>query len=304
MATRPSKIWLYRLLLKASQTSSKHGFTLIELLVAIIISALVVTGLLFLVVEMLQLDRREFVLNQTQQDMQRSLAYITNDLEEAVYVYSTPTAVTDNLNFAADEVPVLAFWRPDPLSASEEAELNASACATDECEVLRIRRYTFSLVVYLLKPNQAGDVWDGQSRIVRYELPKYTGIDPLTSTTGYVDPSLPGSSFANWVPDLNPDGRAAVLTDYVDASTVTLTNLQTCDDFGTNYSRSPASATSFFSCIQDNAATLGNVNQEVFVFLRGNALDGRPGLINEQNEGSDNPTLQSRVQVRGVLDKQ
>ena len=304
MATRPSKIWLYRLLLKASH-ANKHGFTLIELLVAIIISALVVTGLLFLVVEMLQLDRREFVLNQTQQDMQRALQYISSDVQEAVYVYSTPSAVTSGLGFAADEIPVLAFWRPDPLSDSEEAELNASSCTTDECEVLRIRRYTFSLVVYLLKPNQAGEVWDGAARIVRYELPKYTDIDPLTSTTGYVDPSLPGSEFESWTPGANPDGRTAVLTDYVDASTVTLTDVPSCGDLGTDYVRSPATATSFFSCIQDNSADLGNANQEVFVFLRGNALASADReLVIAQNEGSANPTIQSRVQVRGVLQKQ
>lgn len=317
MATRLSRSWLYKLLIQASK-ASKDGFTLIELLVAIIISALVVTGLLYLVVEMLQLDRREFVLNQTQQDMQRSLEYMTSDIQEAVFVYSNPTVVTANLPdlTANGEIPIVAFWRPSPISDAEFLAIDDCTIfpttptnQQDECEVLKIRQATQSLVVYLLKENNDGSLWEGESRIIRYELPKYTNVATLTQTPGYVDP-LSNLDFVGWTPDpaaLTIGGNSAVLTDYVDASTATVNPAPACPN--AEYVRSPASVggndvTSFVACVlAPGGISTTQQNQDVYFFLRGNALADRPGLINARNEGSDNPTLQTRVQVRGVLDK-
>ncbi|MEM8542538.1 MAG: prepilin-type N-terminal cleavage/methylation domain-containing protein [Cyanobacteria bacterium P01_H01_bin.119] len=320
MASRHLRIWLYRLLLLKSDKNGKGGFTLIELLVAIIIAALVVSGLLFLVVEMLQLDRREFVLNQTQQDIQRAMAYISDDVQEAVYVYSTATSVSSQITDGpANGIPVLAFWRPDPLPDSAVQRLNSgtSFCSTpssreDECNVLKLRQYTYSLVVYYLVPNNGTTLWEGPSRIVRYELPRYQNISSFTSmndlnpTSGYDDPTFGGTSFRGWSATGTTAGQSPVLVDYIDASTATVANVQDCNGLGANYTRSPAdvNVTSFFVCAPDNlGANGGNINQDIYLFLRGNALDGRDGLINSRNEEVDNPTLETRVQVRGVLDK-
>lgn len=319
MANRSSKSWRYRLLLALSKAVT-NGFTLIELLVAIIISGLVVSGLLYLVVEMLQLDRREFVLNQTQQDMQRSLEYMTSDVQEAVYVYARPTAITDSLPTltANGEIPVLAFWRPDPLSNDDLTAIDA--CTTDECEVLKVRQYTYSLVIYFLRENNAGSLWEGESRIIRYELPKYSSFgNPPVESLGYIDPSIDRDtddiSYANWQPDPGDggalEGNSAVLTDYVDTPTATIPNSpdNNCTTLGPGYVRTPSvpatgpSVTSLVSCVLETVGVDNNENQDVYLFLRGNALSNRPGLINGLNEGSDNPALEARIQVRGVLNK-
>ena len=71
------------------------GFTLIELLVTLIVGSIILAGLPYLVVELLQISRREEVLTRTQQDMKRALDYISRDVREAVYVYPKPSVVLD-----------------------------------------------------------------------------------------------------------------------------------------------------------------------------------------------------------------
>ena len=120
-----SKPWILINLLRCSK--SEQGFTLIELLVVTILSGIVISALLWGVVELLRNDRRESALSKTQQEMQLALDYITQDLRQAVYIYdsscnaqdadSCPSyidyvpSVLDN----ADSIPVLAFWKTVPL---------------------------------------------------------------------------------------------------------------------------------------------------------------------------------------------
>lgn len=73
--------WVY------SKNSETAGFTLIELLVAIVIASLIIVVLLSLVVEILQIDHRQAARDETQQEMQRALNFISEELREAVYVY-------------------------------------------------------------------------------------------------------------------------------------------------------------------------------------------------------------------------
>ena len=99
--------------------------------------------------------------------------------------YPNPETVTDYLigdpSFPIDSdpdpdtVPVLAFWRIDPI---EDGDLPScdSSMTTDvlqECELLRIRQAAYTLVVYAQRINDETDsTWSGQSRIIRYELTK------------------------------------------------------------------------------------------------------------------------------------
>jgi prepilin-type N-terminal cleavage/methylation domain-containing protein len=106
---------LYQAFLKVKQ-SKVSGFTLLELLVAMIVSSIVVSGLLYIMVELLKTDRRESVLDQTQRDIQRAVDYISDDIREAVYIYSTPSTVTAQITNPPGGVPILAFWRPDPVT--------------------------------------------------------------------------------------------------------------------------------------------------------------------------------------------
>lgn len=236
MATSPSSLPLFRWLMRA-KPASQSGFTLIELLVAIVIGSLIMGSLLFLVVELMQANRREEVLTQTQQDMQRAINYITSDVREAVYVYSTPGAIveptvgttpgTDTLlqelgitvNAAgtvtapadlAGSTPILAFWRLDPVPADNN--LWTRVCSTaftgnriNECNTLKLRQSFYTLVLYFQRPNQPNELWGGPSRILRYSLPKYRDISALTQRRGYSDPTV-CNSFPTWSA---PPGRIA-----------------------------------------------------------------------------------------------
>ncbi len=118
----------YRLL-SALKKCEEKGFTLLELLIAMIISGMVVSGLLYLVVELLRIDNRETALEEVQRDTRRAMNYIADDLREAVYVYSTPATVTASSTtgvqsaLPSGSIPVLAFWRIQRLTKLKCPEL-------------------------------------------------------------------------------------------------------------------------------------------------------------------------------------
>jgi prepilin-type N-terminal cleavage/methylation domain-containing protein len=321
MKFKSPQFLLARWFLKLSRNSLK-GFTLLELLIAIAIGSAIMSTLLYLVVELAQANRREEVLTQTQQDMQRAIDYITRDAREAVYVYSTPAALTgnptpdtplvDRLTNLPAGTPILAFWRLDPVDTSE---IGNTACTAKEaeCATLKVRQSAYTLVVYLQEQNPGGSIWGGPSRIIRYELPKYSDVANLTQRKGYSDPTL-CNSFENWVgPSTDCDsgnvgttqGVSAVLTDYVDS----INNASEACPSG--YLRTPSTSTSFYTCVRsgalgedpDREGTQANTNQTLLVYLRGNATDGRDGLLNTFNEEGRLPTLESEVLIRGVLNE-
>ena len=118
----------------SSKSRQSAGFTLIELLVAMFIGSIITSILLFLVVQLLQTSQRESARSDTQREMQMALDYIGRDLREAVYVYdgnclaSSPpsgSACKGLLSYlpatTASNLPVLAFWRVDPLPPGIDA---------------------------------------------------------------------------------------------------------------------------------------------------------------------------------------
>ena len=115
--------FLHRQLLLIKQRKKSKGFTLLELLISLIVASMVISGLLYMVVELTTIDRREANLDQVQRDMNRAMEYISDDLQEAVYVYTGTnltnivgqlTADTTAFPSGPNDVPVLAFWRIDP----------------------------------------------------------------------------------------------------------------------------------------------------------------------------------------------
>ena len=207
MANYRSKTWLFRWLLQQRQHRTS-GFTLTEVLISIAIAGVIVSGLLSLVVELLQIDRREIALERVQRDMQRTLDYISDDLEEAVYVYDNTRLLEivedigqlDDVMGAGgvgsgDAVPLLAFWRTDPL---DDVDLEACDGTDEACRVARTRRASYSLVVYYQQHRDDADPnnpWQGESVVRRYELPEYPddanfGAANLEDerSEGYVDP--------------------------------------------------------------------------------------------------------------------
>ena len=326
-----------------SRKKDTKGFTLIELLVSMIVASLVVSGLLYLVNEVIRVDRREASLENVQRNMQRSMDYITDELRESVYVYPDPTVVTSRLT-ASDlptggtgAVPILAFWKPEFLSAAESNTMDSVNCTPltppldANCRVLKLRQSYYSLVVYFTLGNTATDLnpnWDGQARIIRYVLPQYKKSVIGTTgqqTSGYLDPN---NDFANWripTPGVTYDdtnGDWSVLVDFVDAPTsISQGSLATdCNEFGTGYQRAPAvtptptspapipSSDSFVACTtQPGTAANGN-NQEVVVLLRGNAKTAAqeiafPTTATSNTSQSTLPALKSRVLVRGAANK-
>ena len=313
----PKSISYLRRRLSTSRCFRLSGFTLLELLVAMVVSSIVVSGLLYLVVELLKTDRREMVLNQTQQDMQRALDYIGDDIREAVYIYSTPSTVVGQLADivpSSDGVPILAFWRPEPVDTSvlPAACTSLGASTTTifrQCEVLKIRQSAYSLVVYLQKPKDSNATWKGKSRIVRYKLDKYSNLATLTSTPGYRDPASEGVNFSTWSSLGTTAGSKSVLVDFVDAPSDPAGYTPSCSSLGTGYTIVPSTAAtankSFYGCIRDPSAGTANAasggNQDAYLFLRGN-IDGAGG-VGSLGRDSALPTLETRVLMRGVIDK-
>lgn len=297
-------------LLKKTQKLGQKGFTLLELLVAVIIGSLISSLLLFIVVELVKANRREEILTQTQQSMQRAMDYVTRDLGEAVFVYAEPTAVTDELDdLPVGSVPVLAFWRLDPVDVTQ-AGSGINCEASNECTTLRVRQSSYTLVVYVLQANAGTDIWEGPSRIIRYTLPTYQDITTLALTPGYQDPSVPPSSFENWAPTATATvGNAQVLTDYVDLIDLNAGATNDCPDPAGDYQRTPADTDSFYTCIlfvdldgdgvpDEDART----NQNVFVYLQGNP--DKPNLTGGPTSAASRlPRLETAVLVRGVIGK-
>lgn len=299
------------------------GFTLLELLVAVLIGGIITSGLLFLIVELLKVDVREETLTQVQQDMRRALDYINSDLSEAVYVYSDPTTVTNQLNDAPDNsTPILAFWRLDPLDAEDIDDLGdcgSKGEQEEECSTLKVRQAYYTLVVYYHVQNQGDDIWDGQSRIVRYSLPKYTGdVADLNIRPGYADPTLP-------IPDSNPqrfntfqdwekgagdtEGEKPTLVDYVNLPN-DATNTCDVDKDGTADSVDlsqpfPATSDSFYVCVRSGATATetAQTNQSIVVYLQGNAEAGSAAVNASVSENSRLPRLETEVLIRGVIEK-
>lgn len=323
------RIWRHIPLPRRKLTSEAFGFTLLELLISVIIVGIVVSGLLYLVNEIIGLDRREAKLESVQRDVQRGMDYITDELREAVYVYPDPTTVTALLtpsdlptgSSGRAAVPVLAFWKPVQLSARDYGRLpgdcTANSTTSTDCQTLKLRQSYYSLVVYFTLDNIQTDSnpnWEGQSRIIRYSLPQYTrtNLPTFTQTPGFV---APNNRFASWTPTGTTNGNWDVLVDYIDSSTSNLGSLlTTCNEFGDNYTRSPSTTStfvsnSFQSCISIPGTSDSGSNQEVVVVLRGSAKTASQEFSSPTPSTSTTtyqsslPAIKTRVLVRGAANK-
>lgn len=216
--------------LKQASASNVQGFTLIELLVVVVIASIIIGALLTLVTQLISTEQRESVRTETQREMQLALNYVAADLRQAVFIYEgtanpqDPTSVPSYINYLPaplrngdDYRPVLAFWKTKPVSNLETSGLPAfnpgpaaggcrtlaTAAQINECNNLWLRRQNYSLVAYFQAVDNAttdpNNRWDGRSRIVRYELDKYSNVANLTRTPGYVDPAEIGvAGFTSW----------------------------------------------------------------------------------------------------------
>jgi prepilin-type N-terminal cleavage/methylation domain-containing protein len=221
------------------------GFTLLELLVAMLIGSIMSFIMLTGVIQLMGTNQKEAARSDTQRDAQAALDYISRDLREAIYVYDgrclatgadrvdiTPLpvggapAATEKtycsalLNFlpasinGADQLPVLAFWRVDPLPEPLKTECRTKAnawvsptIATTNPAFSRIpcaSQTTYSLIVYSLDWSNPGNIWRGRARLKRYQLPQYeyaaaaAGKDKTETVNGWVSPLSKEIGFAQW----------------------------------------------------------------------------------------------------------
>jgi prepilin-type N-terminal cleavage/methylation domain-containing protein len=319
------RIWLFQLLMR-SKRISQSGFTLIELLISIIISGIIVSGLLYIVVEALQIDRREVALNQVQQDMQRALEYMAADVKEAVFVYADPMSIIDSAgndgitDLPAGSTPALALWRIDPIPDDFECPEGS-----DEqiCQQVITRRAFYTLIIYALIENDADSIWQGDARLVRYSLPRFTQASLETGfaeRTGYRSPGSQIQSFLNWSRADDTDGteglRAVLVDQLAEFEPVDLTTLNLSDENenicadpdlvgSTDYLPSPVTdASSFIACVRDPGDDNSNLNpnQDVYLFLQGDAVASQE-FINPLSDASRLPTLSTRVMARGILNR-
>lgn len=326
----------------AYRKRQQAGFTLIELLVAMFIGSIITVSLLALVVQLVDVNQRDSARSETQRDMQAAMNYIGQELREAVFVYDGDclqgTATLNSNNFATEcpglinyipaslstpsngdtPIPVLAFWRADPLPQSLLDTCKTSAqsgdwsvatpAAVQNVPCLSGRSYT--LVVYLLVDDgNPNDLWQGRARIERYQLSQFTGNG--TQTVGYVDPlSSPNSSFQQWpfqIATVNnvssvsnaqtarPTGTSVVLVDYVDDglldAQVNRTALS-CPDRATStnpyaatprsdFSLNPKKIRSFYACVRGKTYNAADTEQGVnqeVQLFLVGNVQGRPGF--------------------------
>ena len=164
---------------------------MIELLVSMIVASLIITPLLFFVVDVLNTDVEEQAKTNSEQELQAALTYIANDLQKSVYVYDRTgiEEIKDQLPPETDadagdkdtKIPVLVFWKQDIVERAlpvntRNADLDNEHCTkkdgdgfVNDCDNAAV----YSLVAYYLILNDNeddGKVWEGNARIGRFEI--------------------------------------------------------------------------------------------------------------------------------------
>lgn len=361
---------LRMLLRMLPKRTDRRGFTLIELLVAILISGLIVSGLLYLVVEVLGINQRDSSRSDTQRDMQMAMDYITRDLREAFYVYGTQvegepgsetiqSCLANRADAAArgakgqctgllaylpdhlvpadkSNIPVLAFWKPEPLPAAVakycidnkgdigivKVDASGNTVPNPIDKIPCVSQRMFTLVVYSLSTDNPNNTWKGRARIKRYALPHFSeAFTGDTKKPGWVAPiDTDNKRPLAWPFGLNSTGALVslqvpvvenistenvVLTDFVDiqpGAPLVLAPTPTPNSGYCPYNFEVANfgnfRPEFYACVRRAGI---NENPEVRVVIRGNAA-GRGGLPLASSEVPFQ--LESNVMGRGAYGKQ
>ncbi|MEB3359840.1 MAG: prepilin-type N-terminal cleavage/methylation domain-containing protein [Synechococcales bacterium] len=348
-------------ILKTNKPSQRlvgdRGFTLVELLVTALVASGILSGLLFLTNELLRSDERESNRTETQRDMQLALDFISSELREAIYIYEADcldgtdpecpgltTANGNNLGLPNDYIPVLAFWKLEPLPENVKndcAGVNAAGEALANPpdisnKIFCLAGNYYSLIVYSIGFPDAANGYDaietdtaapldfrGRAALFRSAM-----VIEDKDADGYISPlESQKPRFRSWPstdanPDVWPSTDAPVfetraLIDFVDDGAndpAALDDTLLCDVDGDGspnpeYVVTPTGNVprSFYACVntnrltdvEDNTSGTYFGNQDVILYLRGNAA-GRSGLM---TGNSFLPTLESRVFVRGAIDR-
>ena len=311
----PIRFLLNHQLKSPKPANHNRGFTLIELLVGMIIAALVITPLLGFMINILSTDRREQAKSNSEQELKTALDYITQDLQQAVYIYDGDALNNDSPDGIKDQLPpgngaigcddgganickpVLAFWKREI-----KQEVIPVGTGADDA-------YVYSLVTYyLVGGNNPDNTWSNVARIARFEISG--GVPdanpPIDADAGFAPFNLGGSGdlqtkMKNWkkgTDGYNRNFGSLVLVDYIDKGTPN-GNPPAEINCTADEQRVPEGddIDSFYACVNSQRSYAR-------VYLRGNALariqkdnfDYNPNLA-----GSLFPTGTIQVQGSGSL---
>lgn len=214
------------------------GFTLLELLVAMVVGSIIVFLMLTGVTSLMGTNQREAARSDTQRDTQAAIDYISRDLREAIYVYdgrclsnsgannnrvelvpataTTPaTFCSAILNFlpaelnSTTQLPILAFWRVDPLPdpiktfcrTNAKRWVEEKSSTSPLLDVPCASQTTYTLVAYTLDWSNPGNIWRGRARLKRYALPQYE----YRAADATVSPNTPPPRVQGWVTPLDKE---------------------------------------------------------------------------------------------------
>ncbi|MBE9208497.1 prepilin-type N-terminal cleavage/methylation domain-containing protein [Nostoc sp. LEGE 06077] len=189
---------------KSQYLQSPKGFTLVELLVALILAFLVITPLMGFMIDVMNTDRQEQAKSTSEQEIQAALAYIAQDMEQAVYIYDADgiygqtsnsiTGILGQLPNGTDtnpnKVPVLVFWKRYFLNKDQTVQISSTSTGRAGCLYnlpstggggCNDQDYMlYSLVAYyIVKDNSA--TWNSTTtRIERWEI--RDGIRDITGS--------------------------------------------------------------------------------------------------------------------------
>ncbi|MDT9197099.1 hormogonium polysaccharide secretion pseudopilin HpsC [Limnospira sp. PMC 1042.18] len=157
------RFWLICVLKPRSKTTQRNdlGFTMIELLVSAVVASMIITPILFFVVDVLQTDTREEIRARSEQELQTAADFIRRDLSQAIYIYDGQGVNAIRSQLPDSQNVVLVFWRqefiPNAVPPCDDRG--------DRCNDAQV----YSLVAYYLQTG-ASDTWSGQARISRLQI--------------------------------------------------------------------------------------------------------------------------------------
>ncbi|MFM6209415.1 MAG: hypothetical protein ACKPEN_16785 [Planktothrix sp.] len=229
---------------KSPKLNSSSGMTMIELLVGTVIAFIIITPLMGMVIGLLNDDSRESAKASTEQEIQSALEYITEDVSQALYIYTDTTSTDPQLDKQIDQLktnnflpttgdPILVFWKRKIIENAVPVDLAKTPLPKDCDENDQTKKcndtYVLSLVSYhLLRETKQDSIWcqpkstDLQkcpSRIIRYEISDWL---KKTDGTAYTKAEV-GTNLASYGTD-NPSNEPFNSLFRLDQPLVNVTN--------------------------------------------------------------------------------
>jgi type II secretory pathway pseudopilin PulG len=246
-----------------------EGFTLIELLVAIVIAFLIITPVMGFMLNIMQTDKKEQAKAVSEQELQTAIDFISQDLQQAVYIYDNEGLTQDNSGTAGssgikDQIPktgslgcpssatctpVLVFWKRSFLSRDSNFPGSSKTVGKimEDLQGQEEDIFVYSLVGYYLIEGGNTGTWSNVARIGRFEI-----RDGIRNQKGeYVADAKPSNNFNpppldkqgnlktkmnQWKRNTSPGGdyNIDVLVDYIDISNSQAPQIVQCDENNTN----------------------------------------------------------------------